>query len=319
MSASGSSASPATHRIVRATTDYSGSPDQLNFRAGDEILVVSEPKSGWCMGEVSGRRGRFPINCVEEVSGGRTRIPPPLPSRMTNIAQRAQNDIVSEDGESILSDDFQYVTTQESLVYDEPFGDHHLAKSPMVVEHDHDHYHEHDPTGDIAMEEEEMKGLFGAQSPTTFHDVTSTPAGSTRQNIEVGNIAGNSVADNIGAGNATLGGVRQPPALPQRKQSVKKPPPPPPARRSTISGLAPPQGIGSSGGPSTSAPSSTANLAVVMMASSAASSSSSSAVSFPPPPAGRRRPTSSRSRSAASLSHLPPPPPTPDTVSPFDN
>ena len=256
-SVSNSSVPSTTRRIMSAIVDFSGSSGELTFHAGDEIIVLSEPKGGWCMGEVGGRRGRFPINRAEDVPSTRTRvIPPPLPSRMTNIAQRAQADITSEDGASIISDDFHDIDPHGRL-YDEPFGDHHLAKSPMMAEHDH----EQEPSGDTAAEDEdEMHGLFESSGQISAPDPHT---------IVVGNAAGDGTV------------ARQPPALPHRKQSMKKPPPPPPpVRRSTISSNGPPPflGVVSSGGPSISAPSSTANLAA-------------SAVSFPPPPAAPRRAT----------------------------
>ena len=234
-SGSGSSVPSASRKVMRALFDFSGLSNELNFQTGDEITVLSEGQGGWSMGEVAGRRGLFPMNYAEEAPASYSRITsPPLPSRMTGIAQRAQNDTMSVDSASVASVDLHDVGTQIRL-YDEPFGDHHLAKSPMVLDH------EQDPSGDTLMTEDEddERGLF-VQSDS----VGVPPAQPTNGGIEVGNVAGN------GVGNA-----RQPPALPQRKPLTKKPPPPLPARPSTVS-------IGS-GGPYISAPSSTSNLAAL--------------------------------------------------------
>ncbi|KAF8503876.1 hypothetical protein JB92DRAFT_3207391 [Gautieria morchelliformis] len=285
VSGSASPSPSAPRRLMRAMFDFSGSSDELSFRTGDEIIVVSEPKGGWSMGELSGRRGLFPIDYAEDVPAFRARIVPP--PRLTSIAQRAQTDTASEDGTSIVSD-FQDVEPSIRL-YDEPFGDHHLAKSPMVAEHDH----EHEPSVDMTDEgEDEMQGLFGSSDRTMPNG--APPVTFTAHGYEVGNAAGNPVT--VNAANS-----RQPPALPQRKPS-KKPPPPPPARRSTISASAAPAHGVRSGDSSVSAPASTANLAA--------------SVSFPPPPPVTSRRAKLRARSSTPSMQATDPS---DTISPFDN
>lgn len=224
--------------------DFSGSSDELSFRTGDEIAVLSEPKGGWSMGEVSGRRGLFPINYTEEIPAFRERVAPlpfpPLPPRMTTIAQRALTDTTSEeDGTSIISEDMQDIGPPLRLYDDdEPFGDHHLVRSPLATQHTH----EQEISAEfMAEDEDDMRGLFGPVMPDI---ASSAPARFTDRGIEIGNADGNSIP----SGHAF---ARQPPALPQRKPSARKaPPPPPPARRLTTSA--------SANGPSVSAPSSTA-------------------------------------------------------------
>jgi hypothetical protein len=143
-------------------------------------------------------------------------MPPPLPPQrtLTDIARRAEMDTASEDGGSILSEDM-YDPHVAIRPYDEPFGDHHFAKSPMSI--DHENYE----TG-TEDEEEEKRGLFESISNPSL----PVPASSISQGLDIGNVAGNGVFDSVSP-------PRQRPVLPQRGPSVKKVPPPPPARRIT--------------------------------------------------------------------------------------
>ncbi|KAL0090018.1 hypothetical protein J3Q64DRAFT_1879139 [Phycomyces blakesleeanus] len=65
----------------KAIYDFDGdSVDELSFRTGDVITVVEEVDEGWWLGEVENigpkRRGIFPVNYTEEISGA-----PPMPAR----------------------------------------------------------------------------------------------------------------------------------------------------------------------------------------------------------------------------------------------
>ncbi|KAF8514414.1 hypothetical protein BU17DRAFT_68354 [Hysterangium stoloniferum] len=174
----------------------------------------------------------------------RSRIPPPVPvppqRTLTEIARRAEMDITSEDGASILSQDMfdPHVAVR---VYDEPFGDHHFAKSPMSIHHEH-----YDPATED--EDDEKRGLFdpAAGSP-------ALPTATSPQGMEIGNMAGNGALDAVSP-------PKQPPALPQRRQSVKKAPPPPPARRITTGAGGTVPMHSATGSISSSAPVSTVNL-----------------------------------------------------------
>jgi hypothetical protein len=64
-------------KVVRALYDFSGSSDELSFKAGDEILVVNEVLEGWWMGELGGTKGLFPTSYAEVISSK----PPSLPFR----------------------------------------------------------------------------------------------------------------------------------------------------------------------------------------------------------------------------------------------
>ncbi|KAJ6581915.1 hypothetical protein B0H19DRAFT_1116962 [Mycena capillaripes] len=68
--------SQVPRKVVRALYDFSGSSDELAFKAGDQIVVVNEVLDGWWMGELNGRQGLFPTPYTEVLPDK-----PPLPKR----------------------------------------------------------------------------------------------------------------------------------------------------------------------------------------------------------------------------------------------
>ena len=56
-------------KIVRALRDFEGSPDELTFRAGDEIIVLNEVLEEWWSGSLNNQTGLFPTTYVEVLSG----------------------------------------------------------------------------------------------------------------------------------------------------------------------------------------------------------------------------------------------------------
>ncbi|KAI0632703.1 hypothetical protein C8Q77DRAFT_839588 [Trametes polyzona] len=70
-------------RVV-ALHDFAGaSTDELSFKAGDQIDVVSEVLDGWWMGELGGKRGLFPTTYTEVINASSSSLQqkPPLPQR----------------------------------------------------------------------------------------------------------------------------------------------------------------------------------------------------------------------------------------------
>lgn len=49
-------------KVMKALYDFSGSSDELSFKAGEQIVVVNEVLDDWWLGEVGGRKGLFPTN-----------------------------------------------------------------------------------------------------------------------------------------------------------------------------------------------------------------------------------------------------------------
>ncbi|KAI8884225.1 hypothetical protein K501DRAFT_248191 [Backusella circina FSU 941] len=68
----------------KAMFDFnSNNDDEISFKAGDLIRVISEIDKGWWVGEVHDERGIFPVNFTDEYDA---RIQQPLPSLPLNTA-----------------------------------------------------------------------------------------------------------------------------------------------------------------------------------------------------------------------------------------
>ncbi|KAJ3922203.1 hypothetical protein F5877DRAFT_75460 [Lentinula edodes] len=63
-------------KVMRALYDFDGAADELSFKVGDEIVVISEVLDGWWTGELHGKQGLFPTPYTEVVPAK-----PPLPNR----------------------------------------------------------------------------------------------------------------------------------------------------------------------------------------------------------------------------------------------
>ncbi|KAK2464103.1 hypothetical protein APHAL10511_003851 [Amanita phalloides] len=61
-------------KIVRAVKDFEGSPDELSFNTGDEIIVINEVLDEWWLGLLNNKTGLFPTAYVEALPG-KPRIP----------------------------------------------------------------------------------------------------------------------------------------------------------------------------------------------------------------------------------------------------
>ncbi|KZT29963.1 SH3-domain-containing protein [Neolentinus lepideus HHB14362 ss-1] len=77
---------PPISRTTRAKAlwDYNENgetPDDLSFRAGDIIEIISETNPDWWTGRLNGRQGLFPANYVEKLDSASSPAPPPFPSR----------------------------------------------------------------------------------------------------------------------------------------------------------------------------------------------------------------------------------------------
>jgi hypothetical protein len=89
-------------KLVRALHDFTGSSDELTFKAGDEITVIHEVLDDWWLGVLSnGRKGLFPSTYTETISLSSSSYP--------GSAQSSEDDLhhtaASEDSE----DDIGYL------------------------------------------------------------------------------------------------------------------------------------------------------------------------------------------------------------------
>ncbi|KAF7975976.1 hypothetical protein HWV62_8122 [Athelia sp. TMB] len=195
-------------KVVRALYDFTGSPDELTFKAGDEITVVNEVIDGWWMGELGNQRGLFPTTYTEPFT--------PSPNKPTISSRPAAIDIQATTGHVLTPENTGYVTSD--IEYDHPFGDHLLSsRSPMYGAFDAD------SVTDSAAEDEEEKRLMPARRADDDDD-SDFPA-----------------TTNVSWPGKDSFATR--PSLPEINTSpAKRAPPPPPPRRitSTGSSLAPP-------------------------------------------------------------------------------
>ncbi|TFK50033.1 SH3-domain-containing protein [Heliocybe sulcata] len=75
---------PARTTRAKALWDYNENgetPDDLPFRAGDIIEIISETNPDWWTGRFNGRQGLFPANYVEKLDSTSSPASPPFPSR----------------------------------------------------------------------------------------------------------------------------------------------------------------------------------------------------------------------------------------------
>ncbi|KAL7278453.1 hypothetical protein ACG7TL_007451 [Trametes sanguinea] len=84
--------SPQGRKRVVAIHDFAAaSVDELSFKAGDQIEVLSEVVDGWWMGELGGKRGLFPTTYTEVINSSSSSLPqkPPLPQRPPSSLTRS--------------------------------------------------------------------------------------------------------------------------------------------------------------------------------------------------------------------------------------
>jgi len=138
-------------KFVRALYDFSGSSDELSFKAGSNILVVHEVLDDWWMGELDGQRGLFPTSYTEVIASK-----PPVPNRSSkngNINHHVAVPIVVRAAEDD-SDQDPYLTSDAD---DEQI----LPATPMAVNKSPVFYGGFNDsasfTGSMAEDEEERK------------------------------------------------------------------------------------------------------------------------------------------------------------------
>ncbi|EJF60252.1 BAR-domain-containing protein [Dichomitus squalens LYAD-421 SS1] len=198
-------------RVVALHDFAAGSTDELSFKAGDQIEVISEVLDGWWMGELEGRRGLFPTTYTEIINSSQTSLPPPLPHRPSASVTRALG----------LSNGAKKSTSSYSSLEDgHPFGDHQArnGKSSKV-------YEDSIQSSNFS-DDDESSSLMHVQridDALSSKYVTGLPA-PTSPAVPVP--------------------TSLPPPVPVRRDTTsgspaKKAPPPPPPRRSTLSVNAP--------------------------------------------------------------------------------
>lgn len=124
-------------KVAVALHDFAaGSTDELSFKAGEHITVVSEVLDGWWMGEVDGRRGLFPTTYTEIVQSSSISSKPALPQRPSTTPARAalacvtSSSLSGSPGSSFVGKNPEIHEDTVSDSEGHPFGDHNVASSP---------------------------------------------------------------------------------------------------------------------------------------------------------------------------------------------
>jgi hypothetical protein len=240
-------------KVVRATSDYLGSSDELSFRTGDEIAVVGEVVDGWMMGQLDGKKGLFPTVYTEPISAASRRsLSKPSVASTPSLLQRKSSSKMGSDGATdspsgsrqtlIDSDSFtstssrlgpraaqaQVTDTEGEDVDDSshPFGDHHATTQ--------DTDHELGPPSSAALSSSsgfrysyDSESLAESAADDSEHERSRLVRRRTSDDEEW-------VIRNV---NNPSGGTpkKVPPPLPRRQTEPRKaPPPPPPPRRPDV-------------------------------------------------------------------------------------
>lgn len=199
-------------KVVRALYDFTGAPDELAFKAGDEIVVLNEVLDDWWMGEMGGRTGLFPTAYVEVVPvvPKRPTLPPRI-SRQDSTSKQAIRPVFSEEqlnrGEESVDDGH---STDDGEDY------HDFSAPPLTPRH---------------------SPFYGVPSDTLSITSSNADEESYLQQQQVQN------SRNLAA--AVMGDVKRPivAAPPIARSSTadsstaKKAPPPPPPRRATTTNI----------------------------------------------------------------------------------
>jgi hypothetical protein len=234
-------------KVVRATSDYLGSSDELSFRTGDEIVVIGEVIDGWMMGQLDGKKGLFPTVYTEPTSASSRRSlskpsaapTPPLLRRKASskIGSDGATDSLSGSRQTLVDTDAsasprlrpravqsQVTDTDDVDDSSHPFGDHHATTQ--------DTDHEQGPPSSAALSSGynysyDSESLAESAADDSEHERSSLVR--RRASDDDGFVLRNSA-------NASSGPPKKvPPPLPRRQTDVRKaPPPPPPPRRPDV-------------------------------------------------------------------------------------
>jgi len=210
-------------KIVRARFDFQGkSPNELNFKAGEEILVLNEVLDAWWMGELRGQRGLFPTTYIEVVRPSKMSVTLP-------VAQTEKSDLIPP-------------TIDDTQSFDDGYGTSELDEERDLASRPLDHHHS--PF---------MQGPGDTQSivgQTTDEESDDFPQPHTpKQNPRVLDpLIDKETESGLLSGFLGRAALQAPQVIiqtassPAAQASTKKVPPPPPPRRavSSVPAVAPP-------------------------------------------------------------------------------
>lgn len=128
----------------KAMFDFnSNNDDEISFKAGDLIRVISEIDKGWWVGEVHDERGIFPVNFTEEYDA---RIQHPLPSLplQTTVNHITSNNNVSSPS---VNNSIKSSRSNTSAIYNESSASSNSISSSSLLQRSNTSPHMSTPTG----------------------------------------------------------------------------------------------------------------------------------------------------------------------------
>ncbi|EKM52757.1 uncharacterized protein PHACADRAFT_176772 [Phanerochaete carnosa HHB-10118-sp] len=237
-------------KVALALHDFrAASQDELSFKAGDQINVLSEVLDGWWMGELNSKTGLFPTTYTEIINASSSSLTskprlPPRPTFTPNGSQPGSRASPAPSHEDLTPAPEQKQRDPPKWLSIQPTGDS-LAESEDGAHPFGDHL--------VASSRSPLNGTFYAESVASSgdedeghddHDDHDDRAG-VRRLVEPREEDG--AHQHPAHGNGRLDDESKAPravrpALPSRQPSSAKrpPPPPPPPRRATLPGSAPP-------------------------------------------------------------------------------
>ncbi|KAL5520232.1 hypothetical protein ACEPAG_9445 [Sanghuangporus baumii] len=219
-----------TRKIVKAIYDFSGSGDELSFKTGEEIVVVSEVLDDWWLGETGGRKGIFPRNYVALVKV--VDAPAPMKSKnpsMTSILGFVRSGKLSPEDVESRRTLVEPSESELSITDDERDADSIDDWQPSSS----DDRHNTQPSGLVVSApsgEEAAADTFRSREPTVREDEFNKKLSVTLENLNLRS------EQDLQRTHSPMIDI-QPSSSP-----IKRMPPPPPPRRinSNVSALAPP-------------------------------------------------------------------------------
>ena len=230
-------------KIVRATSDYLGSSDELSFRTGDEIVVIGEVIDGWMMGQLDGKKGLFPTVYTEHSSAPSRRSTskpsvaprPPLLRRKSSskMGSDGATDSLSGSRQTLVDTDasasprlvpravqVQVTDTEgdDDSLY--PFGDHHATTQDT--------------------DQEPSSAALSSGYGFNYDSESLAESAADDSEHEKASLVRRRASDDDGfdfRNNASVNSgppKKVPPPLPRRQTDVRKAPPPPPPRRPDV-------------------------------------------------------------------------------------
>jgi len=216
-------------KVVRALYDFTGSSDELSFRAGNEIVVVNEVLDDWWLGEVDGRTGLFPTSYTEPVDNKQLAVP-------------------AVKGNAVDSDN--YLTSDADDDRELGAAPMSANKTPTFFGSFHDHNNDSESFTDVTEDEREptvtVPGLATPQKTWADHDddwftekpqaqVQNKPAAqphstTPKQRSVLGSLKLLDPAQQPLINRSISEPLPPSPTLTQKSSPPKVPPPPPPRR-----------------------------------------------------------------------------------------